>query len=201
MAKITVDLEAFYGYSCGFQSHGSEETVEIEISDNELAALKKFDKEKITAEDIISAIDSGDNTLESLHEQLSEKFYYMVEEYWLYEAYNECLYECLADHIEQDISDGLYTPEMSDNDEDDYDIEESEDEELDNDDEDLEDEDSEEDDYEDDEDYDDEEDNYDLDAYFDWVKEHDHEFAAERVGLDLDACRDDEVNYTINIEK
>lgn len=201
MAKITVDLEAFYGYSCGFQSHGSEETVEIEISDNELAALKKFDKEKITAEDIISAIDSGDNTLESLHEQLSEKFYYMVEEYWLYEADNECLYECLADHIEQDISDGLYTPEMSDNDEDDYDIEESEDEELDNDDEDLEDEDSEEDDYEDDEDYDDEEDNYDLDAYFDWVKEHDHEFAAERVGLDLDACRDDEVNYTINLEK
>lgn len=201
MAKITVGLEAFYGYSCGFQSHGSEETVEIEISDNELAALKKFDKEKITAEDIISAIDSGDNTLESLHEQLSEKFYYMVEEYWLYEADNECLYECLADHIEQDISDGLYTPEMSDNDEDDYDIEESEDEELDNDDEDLEDEDSEEDDYEDDEDYDDEEDNYDLDAYFDWVKEHDHEFAAERVGLDLDACRDDEVNYTINIEK
>lgn len=198
MAKITVDLEAFYGYSCGFQSHGSEETVEIEISDNELAALKKFDKEKITAEDIVSAIESGDKTLESLHEQLSEKFYYMVEEYWLYEADNECLYECLADHIEQDISDGLYTPEMSENNEGDYDIEESEDEELDNDDEDLEDEDSEEDDYEDDDDY---EDNYDLDAYFDWVKEHDHEFAAERVGLDLDACRDDEVNYTINLEK
>ena len=195
MAKITVDLEAFYGYSCGFQSHGSEETVEIEISDNELAALKKFDKEKITAEDIISAIDSGDNTLESLHEQLSEKFYYMVEEYWLYEAYNECLYECLADHIEQDISDGLYTPEMSDNDEDDYDFEESEDEELDNDDEDTEDDEDE------DEEYEDEEDNYDLDAYFDWVKEHDHEFAAERVGLDLDACRDDEVNYTINLAK
>lgn len=200
MAKITVDLEAFYGYSCGFQSHGSEETVEIEISDNELAALKKLGKEQITSEDIVAAIESGDKTFESLHEQLSEKFYYMVEEYWLYEAYNECLYECLAEHIEQDISDGLYTPEMSDNDEDDYDIEESEDEELDNDDEDLEDEDSEEDDYEDDEDSEDE-DNYDLDAYFDWVKEHDHEFAAERVGLDLDACRDDEVNYTINIEK
>ena len=201
MAKITVDLEAFYGYSCGFQSHGSEETLEIEISDNELTALKKLGKEQITSEDIVAAIESGDKTFESLHEQLSEKFYYMVEEYWLYEAYNECLYECLAEHIEQDISDGLYTPEMSNKDEDDYDIEESEDEELDNDDEDLEDEDSEEDDYEDDEDYDDEEDNYDLDAYFDWVKEHDHEFAAERVGLDLDACRDDEVNYTINIEK
>ena len=197
MAKITVDLEAFYGYSCGFQSHGSEETVEIEISDNELAALKKFDKEKITAEDIVSAIESGDKTLESLHEQLSEKFYYMVEEYWLYEADNECLYECLADHIEQDISDGLYTPEMSENNEGDYDIEESEDEELDNDDEDLEDEDSEEDDYEDDDDY---EDNYDLDAYYEWIKEHDHGFAAERVGLDLDACRDEEVDYTIHLK-
>lgn len=196
MAKITVDLEAFYGYSCGFQSHGSDETVEIEVSDNELAALKNLGKEQITTEDIVAAIESGDRTLESLHEQLSEKFYYMVEEYWLYEADNECLYECLADHIEQDINDGLYTPVMSENDEDDYDIDVIEEEELDNDDEDLE-----EDEYEDDEDYDDDEDNYDLDAYFDWVKEHDHEFAAERVGLDLDACRDDEVNYTINLDK
>ena len=196
MAKITVDLEAFYGYSCGFQSHGSDETVEIEVSDNELAALKNLGKEQITTEDIVAAIESGDRTLESLHEQLSEKFYYMVEEYWLYEADNECLYECLADHIEQDINDGLYTPVMSENDEDDYDIDVIEEEELDNDDEDLE-----EDEYEDDEDYEDDEENYDLDAYFDWVKEHDHEFAAERVGLDLDACRDDEVNYTINLDK
>ena len=196
MAKITVDLEAFYGYSCGFQSHGSDETVEIEVSDNELAALKNFGKEQITTEDIVAAIESGDRTLESLHEQLSEKFYYMVEEYWLYEADNECLYECLADHIEQDINDGLYTPVMSENEEDDYDIDLIEEEEPDNDNEDLE-----EDDYEDEEDYEDDEENYDLDAYFDWVKEHDHEFAAERVGLDLDACRDDEVNYTINLDK
>lgn len=196
MAKITVDLEAFYGYSCGFQSHGSDETVEIEVSDNELAALKNLGKEQITTEDIVAAIESGDRTLESLHEQLSEKFYYMVEEYWLYEADNECLYECLADHIEQDINDGLYTPVMSENDEDDYDIDLIEEEEPDNDNEDPE-----EDDYEDEEDYEDDEENYDLDAYFDWVKEHDHEFAAERVGLDLDACRDDEVNYTINLDK
>ena len=196
MAKITVDLEAFYGYSCGFQSHGSDETVEIEVSDNELAALKNLGKEQITTEDIVAAIESGDRTLESLHEQLSEKFYYMVEEYWLYEADNECLYECLADHIEQDINDGLYTPVMSENDEDDYDIDLIEEEEPDNDSEDFE-----EDEYEDDEDYEDDEENYDLDAYFDWVKEHDHEFAAERVGLDLDACRDDEVNYTINLDK
>ena len=192
MAKISVDLEAFYGYSCGFQSHGSDETVEIEVSDNELAALKNLGKEQITTEDIVAAIESGDRTLESLHEQLSEKFYYMVEEYWLYEADNECLYECLADHIEQDINDGLYTPAMSENDEDDYDIDLIEEEDLDNDNEDLE---------EDDEDYEDDEENYDLDAYFDWVKEHDHEFVAERIGLDLDTCRDDEVNYTINLDK
>jgi hypothetical protein len=110
MAKITVELEAFYGYSCGFQSHGSNETVELEISDDELDALKKLGKEQITAEDIVDAIESGDNTLNSLHEQLSEKFYYMVEEYWLYEADNECLDECLAEHIEQDMSEGIYPP-------------------------------------------------------------------------------------------
>ena len=200
MAKITVDLEAFYGYSCGFQSHGSEETVEIEISDNELAALKKLGKEQITSEDIVAAIESGDKTFESLHEQLSEKFYYMVEEYWLYEAYNECLYECLAEHIEQDINDGLYTPEMSENDEDD-DIEEIDEDELNDGVEDFEDDDSEEDEFEYEFEDDDDKDDYDLDAYYEWVKEHDHEFVAERVGLNLCACRDDEVNYTINLEK
>ena len=110
MAKITVELEAFYGYSCGFQSHGSNETVELEVSDSELDALKKFGKEQITAEDIVAAIESGDTTLQSLHEKLEEKFYYMVEEYWLYEADNECLDECLAEHIEQDMSEGIYPP-------------------------------------------------------------------------------------------
>jgi hypothetical protein len=47
-------------------------------------------------------------------------------------------------------------------------------------------------------DFDDEdEESYDLDEYYNWVKEHDHYFVAERVGLDLGACRDDEVDYTI----
>ena len=200
MAKISVELEAFYGYSCGFQSHGSNKTVEIEVSDNELEALKKFGKKEITAEDIVAAIEAGDTTLESLHEQLSEKFYYMVEEYWLYEADNECLYECLADHIEQDINDGLYTPEVMEGEGFDChcwtgdDEEESEDEDED------ENEETNDEDYDDEEDEDEDENDYDLDAYFDWVKEHDHEFAAERVGLDLDACRDDEVDYTITLK-
>lgn len=193
MAKITVELEAFYGYSCGFQGHGSNETVELEISDNELDALKKLGKEQITAEDIVDVIESGDNTLNSLHEQLSEKFYYMVEEYWLYEADNECLDECLAEHIEQDMSEGIYPPvtydeliewyETGDIDSDKLDFLAGFDEGgyL----------------YEDqiEEKYDE----FIRERYYDWVKEHDHEFAAERVGLDLDACRDDEVNYTISL--
>ena len=193
MAKITFELEAFYGYSCGFQSHGRNETVELEISDNELDALKKLGKEQITAEDIVDVIESGDNTLNSLHEQLSEKFYYMVEEYWLYEADNECLDECLAEHIEQDMSEGIYPPvtydeliewyETGDIDSDKLDFLAGFDEGgyL----------------YEDqiEEKYDE----FIRERYYDWVKEHDHEFAAERVGLDLDACRDDEVNYTISL--
>lgn len=193
MAKITVELEAFYGYSCGFQGHGSNETVELEVSDSELEALKKFGKEQITAEDIVAAIESGDTTLQSLHEKLEEKFYYMVEEYWLYEADNECLDECLAEHIEQDMSEGIYPPvtydeliewyETGDIDSDKLDFLAGFDEGgyL----------------YEDqiEEKYDE----FIRERYYDWVKEHDHEFAAERVGLDLDACRDDEVNYTISL--
>ena len=47
----------------------------------------------------------------------------------------------------------------------------------------------------------DEDEDYDLDAYYEWVcgNGHDHAFVAERVGLDLDACRDDEVDYTIQL--
>lgn len=193
MAKITVELEAFYGYSCGFQGHGSNETVELEISDDELDALKKLGKEQITAEDIVDVIESGDNTLNSLHEQLSEKFYYMVEEYWLYEADNECLDECLAEHIEQDMSEGIYPPvtydeliewyETGDIDSDKLDFLAGFDEGgyL----------------YEDqiEEKYDE----FIREKYYDWVCEHDHEFVAERVGLDLDACRDNEVDYTISL--
>ena len=182
MTKISVELSASYGYGCNGCGYGSEDTIEIEVNDVELAALKKLGKEEITAEDVEAAIAAGDITLESLHEQLSEKFYYMVEEYWLYDAYNECLEECLAEHIEQDISDGLYTPTASEDES--ADCDEEEDEEYDDEDDDWD---------------DDEENDYDLDAYYDWVKEHDHEFVAERVGLDLDACRDDAVNYTITI--
>lgn len=194
MAKINVSLEAFYGFSCGGCGHGSEETLEVEVNEKELEALQKLGTEEISCKAVVKAIENGETELQSLHERIEEEFYYMVEEYWLYEADNECLYECLEEHIKQDIDDGLYTPETSDDecfdchcmaiesdneDEDCYDDEDCEDEEY-------------------DEDYDDEE-QYDLDAYYDWVKEHDHEFVAERVGLDIDACRDEKVNYTITL--
>ena len=220
MAKITVDLEAFYGYSCGFQGHGSNETIEVEISDDELAALKQFDEDKVSSEDVAQAIEDGDPTLEALHEKLSDAFYNMVEEYWLFEAYNEFLYESLEESIKADIDNGLYTPTYVEDDDDSFDCyccaawaeaadedsdadEDSKHDTLnatqnnngeneDYDDEDLED--SEEDD-------EDDEPNYDLDAYHEWVKKHDHWFIAERVGLDLDACHDDEVSYTIRFEE
>ena len=197
MAKITVELEAFYGYSCSFQGHGSNETVELDVSDSELDALKKFGKEQITAEDIVAAIESGDTTLQSLHEKLEEKFYYMVEEYWLNEADNECLEECLTVAMVNDLSENIFTPSISVEEF----IEAVKNEVIDFDGlqfgyfEDI----------EDNYDLEDEEDvmyvysPYILNEYYDWVKEHDHEFVAERVGLDLDACRDDEVDYTISL--
>ena len=191
-------MDAFYGYNCGFQSHGSNETVEIEVSDNELEALKKFGKKEITTEDIVAAIEAGDTTLESLHEQLSEKFYYMVEEYWLYEADNDCLEESLIDALENDMEEEAYVPSMALEDF----VEGAKNGEIDF-----------EglqfgyfDDLDEDYDYEEEEEylestykSYILNEYYDWVCGHDHEFVAERVGLDLDACRDEEVNYTITL--
>ena len=205
MTKIKVLLEAFYGYSCGGCGHGSEQNIEVEVDDAQLEALWQIGKEKITCEDITKAIDQGATVLEPLHEQLEEKFYYMVEEYWLYEAYNECLDECLSEAIKEDVRDGLYTPTQSEDEEWDgrWDIE-CDDEE--DDDEDAEDEnkgcetsvdccpltvDKEED--------DDDAAQWDMDDYYAWVCEHDHAFVAERVGLNLDACRDNEVDYTIEL--
>ena len=215
MAKITVEFDAVYGYSCGFQCHSSNKTEEIEVSDNELEVLKKFGKEKITVDDIVATIEGGDTALESLHEQLSEEFYYMVEEYWIYEAYNEFLEESLENSKDKDIKAGLYTPptfedvvnkvksreinlkalkfcvdttlalldKLKDKLDSFKDINESD---FYN--------------WEGDPDAEYKYNRYILNHYYDWVCEHDHEFVAERVGLDLDACRDDEVNYTITIK-
>lgn len=206
MEKIKVFLEAFYGYSCDGCGHGSKQNIEVEVDDAQLEALRQIGKEKITCEDITEAIKKGATVLEPLHEQLEEKYYYMVEEYWLYEAYNECLDECLSEAIKKDVRDGLYTPKQSEDEEWDgrWDIEcddEEEDEDADAEDENKGCEtsvdrcpltiDKEED--------DDDADQWDMDDYYNWVCEHDHAFVAERVGLNLDACRDEEVCYTIEL--
>lgn len=197
MAKIKVELNASYGCDCMGCGYGSEESIEIEVNEQELETLRKLGGEKISCEVVVEAIENGETSLQSLHNELEEKFYDMVEEYWLYEAYNECLSESLSESMETDISEGIFTPSISveefikgvKNDELDFDGLEFGDF----------------DDIEDNYDLEDEDDvqsvynNYILNLYYDWVcgNGHDHEFVAERVGLDLDACRVDDVDYTI----
>ena len=161
MEKIRVVFGASYG--CGY---GSTASLEIEVDEQELEALRRLGAKEISCEVVVMAVhNGGDTTLRSLHDKLEEKFYYMVEEYYLYNGDNDCMEDSLVEYIEQDIAAGLYTPQAS--------MRKRTD-----------------------------ECGYDLDAYYDWVcsDDHDHAFIAERVGLDLDACREDEVNYTINLE-
>ena len=199
MAKINVKLQAFYGFSCGGFGHGSEETLEVEVNEIELEALQKLGTEEISCEAVVEAIENGETELQSLHERLEEEFYYMVEEYWLFEADNECINESLAESLEKDLSEGIYTHPVS------FDefVEQLKTGEIELENKDL--------DYlkefalEDEYDFEDEEDlqykyrSYLWDKYYDWICEHDHEFIAERVGLDIDACRDDEIDYTIHL--
>ena len=201
MAKIKVGLNAFYGCGHGGSCYGSNENIEVDVNDQELEALRKLGSEEISCEAVVEAIESGDTTLQSLHEKLEEKFYYMVEEYWLYEADNECLEESLSEAMENDLSEDIFTPSISveefieavKNEEIDFDglefgyfedIEDNYD---------LEDEDDAQSIYS----------SYILNEYYDWVcgNGHDHEFVAERVGVDLDACRDDEMNYKITLSE
>ena len=197
MAKIKVELSASYGCNCMGCGYGSEETVEIEINEQELESLKKIEEGEVTREAVMKAIENGETELQSLHEKIEEKFYNMVEEYWLYEAYNECLEESLSEAMENDLNEELFTPSISVEEF----IEAVKNEEIDFDGlefgyfEDI----------EDNYDLEDEDDvqsvysSYILNEYYDWVcgNGHDHEFVAERVGVDLDACRDDEVDYII----
>ena len=77
----------------------------------------------------------------------------------------------MGDYIEEDIRNGLYTPEVkevcADN-------KEYDDDDCDN-------------------------EGYDLDRYYEWVKEHDYWFIAERVGVDYAMSMDYEVNYVISL--
>ncbi|MBQ5888836.1 MAG: hypothetical protein IIW77_06145 [Bacteroidaceae bacterium] len=198
MTKIKVKLEAFYGYGCCGYSYDSEEVIEVEVNDEVLKALRGFGTEEISSKAIAQAIENGETALQSLHEQLEEKCDYMVEEYWLNEAGNEDLGECLSEAIKEDIESGIYTPTILEDEDDDSDcsdcdkVEEKEENEEEGDDF-WDDEDWDEDDYDGDDEI-----RYDMDEYYNWIREQGHGFAAERLGVDLyEACCESEMNYTI----
>ena len=178
MNKIKVNLKADYGCSCCGHGYGSENTIEIEISENEMDALKKIDAENISRDAVVAAIDGGETTLESLHDKIDFACYDMVEGYWLFEAYNECLEECLTEHIDCDIESGEYEPisfeefveELKSGN---IDFEGLQFGYFDDIDEDY--------DFEDEEYLEYKYNGYILNGYYDWVCEHDHEFIAERV--------------------
>jgi hypothetical protein len=209
MEKIQVSLGALYGYSCDGCSHSSNENIEVEIDDAQLEALRRIGKEKITCKDVAKAIKKGVTVLEALHKELEDKSYYMIEEYWLYEAYNEFLHESLTEAIIKDVRDGLYTPVKKEDEEETFDCHcnipfyeddadgEEEEENANTDDNQSNYDRLNDDDWDEDED---DVDQWDLDDYYDWVcSDHDHAFVAERIGLNLEACRDDEVSYTIQL--
>ena len=201
MAKINVTLNAFYGYGCSGCGYGSNDSIEVEITNAELDAIREINASEVSRNAIMEVLENGNSLLESLHDRLDEECYYMVEEYWLFEADNECLNESLAESMEKDLGEGIYTHPVS------FDefVEQLKTGEIKLENKDLgylkelgfEDE------YE--YDFEDEEDlqykyrSYLWDKYYDWICEHDHEFIAERVGLDIDACRDDEIDYTIHL--
>ena len=86
MSKINVNLEAFYGYSCGGHGHGSEETIEMVVNVVEFEALQNLGTKEISCEAVVNAIENGEKELISLHERLEEMLYYMLDEDWLCEV-------------------------------------------------------------------------------------------------------------------
>ena len=193
MAKIEVKLEADYGCSCSGHGYGSNNIIELEVSDKVLEALRTIDDKEVTREEVVEAIDGGEEALQDLHDKIDGECFDMVEEYWLFEAYNECLEESLQGCIEDDIEEGRYIP-MSFEDfvegarNKSIDFEDLQFGYYDDIDDMLDDEEEMEDLYQ----------SFILNGYYDWVCELSHWEAAERVGLDLDACHDENtIDYTI----
>lgn len=198
MIKIKVDIEASYGCDCSGCGYGSEDTIEVEVTEQELEALRKIDDNQVSREAVVAAIDGGADVLQSLRAKIEDCCYYEVEEYWLFEAYNECLEDDLSMSIERDIAAGIYTPSVS------YEqyVELVKNEEIDFEELQFGCYDELEDDCEDEEVLEYTYESYILNEYYDWVcgNDHDHRFVAERVGVALDACRDEEIiNYTIKL--
>ena len=197
MAKVNAELKADYGYSCCGYGYGSEETIELEITANELDTLQQIDANKVSRDSVVAAIDKGANALQDLHNKIDNACFYMVEDYWLFEADNEFLQESLTSSMEADLESGEFIPVsleefVTDLKSGGIDFEGLRFGYFDEIDEDF--------DFDDEESLEDLYNDYILNIYYDWVCEHDHRFIAERVGLDIDACRDeDTIDYTILI--
>ena len=177
MKEIKVLLAACHGYS-HFGSYSSHDTVDLEVSDEALAALRKIHPSEASCEQVAEAISQGATELQDVHDQACDEYYNMVECFWLHEADNECEREALEQCIDDDIEEGLFEPEMT--------IEEfsqmKEEEGRDLDDEELV------------EEYH----FYLMDDYAAWVHcQDDNEFVACRVGCDLDGIRDEPASYTL----
>ena len=128
--KITAELDAFYGYGCGGCSYGSDKTVEIKVSDKVASTLSDLmqakeeaddDADGLSNEDIEAAIEAGHTELKPLDDKLSHRLWEMIAHYWVFEADNECLYDSLEEHFDQDVEDGLYVPVADENDKDEND--------------------------------------------------------------------------------
>ena len=128
--KITAELDAFYGYGCGGCSYGSDKTVEIKVSDKAASTLSALmqakeeaddDADGLSNEDIEAAIEAGHTELKPLDDDLSHRLWEMIAHYWVFEADNDCLYDSLEEHFDQDVEDGLYEPVADENDNDEND--------------------------------------------------------------------------------
>ena len=156
--------------------NGDNQTVNVEveddIADTLLTMLENAEPDEdgdiyISDEELWDAVQNGHPELEPLHDELADRCHMMEVLFWCNEAY-DCIDESLKPYFYKDVEDGLYEPQT-------------------------------------DEDYN-PEDGYAPDSfyacrdnYLDWVNSHrdDHFFVAERVGVDIAACSEDDPYYVI----
>ena len=185
MKRIKVNMEAFFGYGCGGGSYGTEAKIELNIEDaaaETLNALKASGK-TLDQDVVKQAIADGHAELQAVYDEIAERFYNMDEEYWLFGEQNEFLDDSLMWMIKEDIDSKKYKPEVSfktyvaDN----YDekVTKSNREEM-------------------EEEYFEEYYEECREHYIEWLKKQDRASVAERMEVDLEACREeDEVGFVI----
>ncbi len=134
--KITAELDAFYGYGCGGCSYGSDNTVEIKVSDKVASTLSALmeakgqedgDCDGLSNEYIEAAIEAGHTELKPLDDDLSHRLWEMIAHYWVFEADLDGMYDDLREHFDQDVEDGLYVPVADEEEDDEFDDDEEED--------------------------------------------------------------------------